>query len=86
MMNFTKVRMIIFCIVFFSAINGFAQWDDQQQDLNNSEFSKMDKDQNGLISCTEMVTYQTGIFNEMDENNDGQVSESEYTAYYNSSH
>jgi len=58
MKNFTKVGMIIPCIVFFSAINCFAQWNNQMQDLSNPEFSKLSKDHNGLISCTDMQTYQ----------------------------
>lgn len=57
-MNSTKLGIIISCIVFFSAINGFAQWNNQIQNLNNPEFSKLSKDQDGLMSCTEMQTYQ----------------------------
>ena len=42
MMNFVKVGIIVFCVVFFSNIHGFAQ-----------QFEMIDKDQNGLISSAE---------------------------------
>jgi len=89
MKNFAKIGMIISCIVFFSGINCFAQVDNQQIDISNPEFSEMDKNQDGLMSCTEMQTNQPGLFTEadfgeMDKNNDGMVSEAEYTTYCNS--
>ena len=91
MKNFTKVGIIISCIVFFSAINCFAGVDDQQMDISNPEFSQMDKDQDGLMSCTDMQTNQPGLFTDadfgvMDKNNDGLVSKAEYTTYCNSPH
>jgi len=91
MKNFTKLGLIISCIVFFSFINGLAQADDHQLDISNPEFSRMDKDQDGLMSCTEMQAYQPDLFTEvdfgkMDNNNDNLVSEAEYTAYSDSVH
>ena len=91
MKNFTKLGLVISCIIFFNVINGFAQVDDQQLDISSPEFSKMDKDQDGLISCTQMQAYQPGLFTEadfskMDNNNDKLVSETEYTTYQDSLH
>ena len=89
MVNFIKRGALIFVGLFFCLINGFAQVDDQQIDISNPEFSEMDRNQDGLMSCTEMQTSQPGLFTnadfgEMDENNDGMVSGVEYTNYQNS--
>lgn len=91
MKNSVMVGIVISYFVFFSSISGFAAVDDQQIDISNPEFSRMDKDQDGLISCTEMQVSQPGLFTEadfgvMDSNNDGRVSKAEYTTYYNTSH
>jgi hypothetical protein len=50
--------MIAPCVIFFSAVNCFSQSNNQIQNHNNPEFSRLYKDQDGLISCTEMQTYQ----------------------------
>ena len=91
MKNFTKLGMIISCIVCLSVMHGFAQVDNQQINIGNPEFSQMDKDQDGLMSCTEMQTNQPGLFTnadfgEMDTNDDGMVSKAEYATYLNISH
>ena len=58
MKNFIRVEIIIFCIVFFGVFNCFAHWNNQMRSLGNPEFSKLSKDQDGLMSCTDMQTYQ----------------------------
>lgn len=80
MINFAKIGIIISCIVFFSAINGFARGD-HQQDMGNQGFSDMDGNRDGFISWPEMQTYQQDRFNDMDNDNDGLVSEAEYNSY-----
>ena len=89
MKNFVKVGMIVFCFIFFFSVsNSFAVADNQQIDISNPEFSEMDKNQDGLMSCTEMQTYQPAFtqtdFNQMDKNSDGMISEAEFSANYNS--
>jgi len=51
MISFIKFGIISSCIVFFSVVYGFAQ-QTGMQDISNPEFSKMDKNQNGLISSS----------------------------------
>ena len=56
MIKFTRVVIIVSCIVLFSDIIGFAQRNDLPN-VSTSELSRMNKEQNGLISSTEMQAY-----------------------------
>lgn len=58
MKNFTVVGIVVLFTVYFGVINCFAQWNNQMQSINNPEFSKLSKGQDGLVSCTGMQTYQ----------------------------
>ena len=57
MVKLIKLGIIISCIVILSDIACFAQQNDLQ-DISTPESSKMIKNQNGLISSTEMQVYQ----------------------------
>jgi len=59
MVTFVKMGIIISCIVLFSDIMGFAQRNDIPN-VSTPELSKMIKDQDGLISSTEMQTLHKG--------------------------
>lgn len=78
MMNSVKFGLIVFCIVFFNVINGFAQQNDLQN-IATSEASKMFKNHNGLISSSEMQAYQKNLSGRTDKVNTKDVSKKSKT-------
>ena len=79
MANHTKVGILISCIILSSAAYSFAQ-QTNLQDISTPEFSKIDKDHNGLISSTEMQAYQADKFKELDKDNNGYLDAKELAA------
>lgn len=57
MRNFLKLGITISCILFFSGITCFAQQNDLL-DISTPESSKLVREQNGLISSSQMQAYQ----------------------------
>ena len=78
MKNLAKVVFVIFSIMFFSGIKGFAQ----QADLPEikSAFQKMDVDKDGFVSSSEMQAYQAEQFKELDKDKNGSISVDELEA------
>ncbi|MDD5408679.1 MAG: EF-hand domain-containing protein [Candidatus Omnitrophica bacterium] len=78
MIKYVKISIAAFCIIFFSGINGFAQQDPTQQVI--TEFQKMDRDQNGMVTPDEMQLYQKEQFNELDKDKSGDLDAGELAA------
>jgi len=57
MINFIKTGIIVLYFLFFSGFVSFAQ-NNEMQNISTPELSKMIKDQNGLISSSDMQVYQ----------------------------
>ncbi|MDD5692851.1 MAG: hypothetical protein PHP10_06760 [Candidatus Omnitrophica bacterium] len=64
-MNSTRSGIIIFCILFFSGFNLFAQPDDTR--AVKPEFQKMDTSKDGFVTLDEMHDYQVKTFNDLDK-------------------
>ena len=73
MINYVKIGIIIFCIVLFGGIAGFAQQNDLAN-VSTPESSKMFKNPNGLISSSAMQADEKEVSDKSDKSNTKNVS------------
>ncbi|TAM37924.1 hypothetical protein EPN54_04710, partial [bacterium] len=78
MMNAARCGIILFCSLFFTGFNVFAQPADTQ--AVKSEFQKMDTNKDGFVTSEEMQAYQAKRFNELDKDKNGALDSKELSA------